>query len=138
MFTQICNWHNRLYLETYEWYIRFEKLCRKPWHLALIWYLADVCSFKIALVIFDLVKWNIFPNMAISKYGYFSWKMMYSLAAKITQQKCIRWLCVTWLKSAVNEILSTKCEVALKLTPLTKLHLPVHTNQDEVKKVCWF
>ena len=63
-----------------------------------------------------------------------------SAGKSITQQKCIRWRCVTWLKSAVNEILSTKCEVALKIThcPLTKLHLPVHTNQDEVTKVCWF
>ena len=46
------------------------------------------------------------PHWGVKQYG----------GTSTTQQKCIRWRCVTWLKSAVNEILSTKCEVALKIT----------------------
>ena len=66
------------------------------------------------------------PKMESIKRRVCEWE---SLLLVFTQQKCIRWLCVTWLKSAVNEILSTKCEVALKITH-NLLHWPSYICQS--------
>ena len=84
--TQICPWHNRLYLRTYKSYIKFERLCWTAWYLVLIWYLLDICSIKITLVILNQVSLIRFQKWRFSaKYDYHSLFCRQSLFLKSDQ-----------------------------------------------------